>query len=66
MNCAFFYRFLEKKPNLVLLDSKPKIQRVIHELSELASTDNGHVKAFFNVKVLQIMVKSCLESHRNI
>jgi hypothetical protein len=65
VNRAFFYKFSEKL-NLVLLDSKPKIQRAVHELSELASTDSDHVKAFFNVKVLQIMVKSCLESHRNI
>jgi len=33
------------------MDSKPKIQRVIHELSELASTDSDHVKPFFNAEL---------------
>jgi hypothetical protein len=52
MKRAFSYRFSEEKPNLALLDSKPKIQHVIHDLSELASTDSDHVKACVNAELL--------------
>jgi len=47
------------------IDSKSKIQRVIHELSKLASTNRIMQRRFSTQNFVQIMVPSCLKSQRN-